>query len=119
MAGFDEEAEKYEARLHHETKMGLAPSVKFKEGQEVTLAGASHEFDEMIACKGVIKRNTDYHVCISQAEIEVEDASFLFDNFQGFHWVLVYGDWMEELKKACDLLGMKLRFSGEAKQRAD
>ncbi|KXB07673.1 hypothetical protein AKJ51_00575 [candidate division MSBL1 archaeon SCGC-AAA382A20] len=110
MAGFDEEAECYDASLHHETKLGLAPSVKFREGQEVTLAGVSHDFDEMVATGGKITRNTDYHICISQAELEVEDAKFLFDNFKGFHWVLVYGDWMEELKKAVDLLGMELLY---------
>lgn len=119
MSGYEAESEDYDALLHHETKLGLAPSVDFSEGQEVTLAGVSHEFDEMVASRGRIKRNTDYHICITQAEVEVSDARFLFDNFQGFHWVLVYGDWMEELKKACDLLDMKLRFTGEAKERAD
>lgn len=118
MSGYDDPAEKYDATLHHETKLGLAPSVKFREGQEVTLAGVSHDFDEMIASEGRIKRNSDYHVCVSQTEVLVDDAQFLFDNFKGFHWVLVYGDWMEELKKACDLLGMKLRFTEEAKARA-
>lgn len=119
MAGFNQEAEKYDALLHHETELGVAPSVKMKEGQKVTIAGVSHDFDEMIATTGDITRNTDYHICITQAEVEVEDGRFLFDNFMGFHWVLVYGDWMEELKKACDLLGMKLRFPGEPKKRAD
>lgn len=117
MAGYDQEAEDYDALLHHETKLGAAPSVKLKEGQEVTIAGVSHSFDEMIATKGCISRNTDYHICITQAEVEVEDARFLFDNFMGFHWVLVYGDWMEELKKTCDLLEMKLRFSGETRNK--
>ncbi|KXA98058.1 hypothetical protein AKJ37_01490 [candidate division MSBL1 archaeon SCGC-AAA259I09] len=114
MTGFDEEAQRYDASLHHETKLGLAPSVEFKEGQEITLAGVSHSFDEMIATSGRITRNTDYHICINQAEIEVEDAQFLFNNFKGFHWVLVYGNWMEELKKAVDLLGMELVFPEES-----
>ncbi len=116
MAGFEEEPENYEASLHHETKLGLAPSVKFEEGQKVTLAGVSHDFDEMIAAEGKITRNTDYHICISQAEVRVSDAQFLFDNFKGFHWVMVYEDWMEELKKACDLLGIEMRFSDENKR---
>ncbi len=114
MDGFDEEPEDYDALLHHETHLGLAPSVKFREDQEITLAGVSHEFDEMIATGGEINRNTDYHICISQAELDVEDGSFLFDNFKGFHWVMVYGDWMEELEKAVDLLGMKLRYPEES-----
>lgn len=118
MHGFDEEPANYDALLHHETKLGLAPSVKFEEGQKVTLAGISHDFNEMIASEGLIERNTDYHICISQAEVKVDNAEFLFDNFQGFHWVMVYGDWMDELKKACDLLGVKLRFANEAKERA-
>lgn len=113
MAGYDREPEEYDALLHHETKLGVAPSVRLKEGQEVTIAGTSHDFDEMIAFKGKITRNTDYHICITQAEVEVTDGRFLFDNFMGFHWVLVYGDWMEELKKACDLLEIKMRFPPE------
>lgn len=110
MAGFDVEAEKYDAVLHHETKLGLAPSVKFSEGQKVTLAGVSHDFRKMIATDGKITRNTDYHICISQAEVEVKNAQYLLDNFRGFHWVMVYGDWMEELKKACDLLNIEVKF---------
>jgi len=109
LSGYDEDPESYDALLHHETKLGLAPSVKFEEGQEVTIAGVSHDFEVMISTKGNITRNTDYHICISQAEIEVNDAEFLFDNFQGFHWVMVYGNWLNELEKACDLLGIKLR----------
>ncbi|KXA92589.1 hypothetical protein AKJ37_02910 [candidate division MSBL1 archaeon SCGC-AAA259I09] len=108
MGGYDEEAEDYDASLHHETKLGLAPSVKFSEGREITLAGVSHDFDEMVATKGVITRNTSYHICISQAEIEVEDSQFLLDNFKGFHWVMVYDEWIEELEKACDLLSIQL-----------
>ncbi len=115
LCGFDEEAENYDASLHHETKMGLAPSVKFTEGQEVTVAGVSHDFEEMIATEGEITRNTDYHICISQAEVKVEDAQYLLDNFKGFHWVMVYGNWTKELEKACDLLGIKLRASNKNK----
>ncbi len=114
MAGFDEEAESYDASLHHETKLGLAPSVKFREDQDITLAGVSHDFNEIIATGGKITRNTDYHICISQAELKVGDAQFLFDNFEGFHWVLVYGNWMEELKKAADLLDIKPKFPEES-----
>ncbi|KXB07838.1 hypothetical protein AKJ56_02245 [candidate division MSBL1 archaeon SCGC-AAA382N08] len=108
MNGFEKQPENYDAFLHHETKLGLAPSVKFSEGQKVTLAGVSHDFQEMIATEGEITRNTNYHICISQAELKVEDAQFLLDNFKGFHWVMVYGSWTAELKKACDLLDMNL-----------
>lgn len=118
MKGFEEEPEEYDAALHHETKLGLAPSVKFSEGQNVTMAGVSHDFNEMIAAEGEITRNTDYHICISQADVEVKDAQYLLDNFKGFHWVMVYDKWMDELKKACDLLGIKLRYVDEPKKRA-
>lgn len=109
LSGYEEDPQEYDALLHHETKMGLAPSVKFDEGQDVTIAGVSHDFEEMVSTEGKITRNTDYHVCISQAEIEVENAKFLFDNFQGFHWVMVYGNWLNELEKACNLLGVQLK----------
>ncbi len=104
LAGYDEEPEEYDASVHHETRMGLAPSVKMQEGREITLAGFSHDLSTMIASPGKITRNTDYHVCISQVEAEIPDGRFLYDNFQGFHWIMVYGDWMDRLHQAVELL---------------
>lgn len=39
----------------------------------------------------------------------MENAQYLFDNFVGFHWVLVYGNWLEELKKVSELLDLDLK----------
>ncbi len=104
LAGYDERPEEYRASVHHETRLGLAPSVLMEPDREITLAGFSHDLSKMIASPGRIIRNTEYHVCISQVEADIPDGRFLYDNFQGFHWIMVYGDWMNRLQEAVELL---------------
>ncbi|MGM0381559.1 MAG: L-arabinose isomerase family protein [bacterium] len=113
LAGYEEESEEYEASVHHETRLGLAPSVKMKADQKITLAGFSHDLSTMIASPGRITQNTDYHVCISQVEAEIPDGRFLYDNFQGFHWIMVYGDWMTRLREAVELLEVDFLTPGD------
>lgn len=107
MSGYEEPAEEYEAKLHHETKLGLAPGVQFAKGKQVTVAGFSHEMKTIIATPGRIVRNTDYHICISQCEVAVPDSEYLFEEFQGFHWVMVYGNWMNRLKETANILDVE------------
>lgn len=104
MNGYDQSPESYRATLHHETRLGMSPSVQFSQNQTVTMAGFSHDLNRVIATPGTITRNTDYHICVTQVEVDVPDASFLYDQFQGFHWVLVYGDWMGRLRRVARLL---------------
>lgn len=110
MSGFDEEPEDYQAKLHHETKLGLAPSVKLEEGQEVSVVGFSHDLENLLAVKGKITRNTDYHICITQVEVEVPDAQYLMENFVGFHWVLVYGDYIQDLENFASFKDLNFLF---------
>jgi len=112
MSGYGEPAEDYDAKLHHETKLGLAPGVHFAEGKRVTVAGFSHDLERIIATPGRIVRNTDYHICLSQCEVAVPDSEYLFDEFQGFHWVMVYGDWMRRLEETADLLEVEFLAPG-------
>lgn len=70
----------------------------------------------MLATTGTVTKNTDYHICITQAEIEVDNAQYLYDNFVGFHWVLVYGDCVEELKKIAEVLGLDLKLAPDGKE---
>lgn len=108
LGGYDQPAENYEAKLHHETRLGLAPSVKFEEGKNVTVAGFSHDMEKVIATPGRIVRNTDYHICITQCEVAVPDSEYLYEEFQGFHWLMVYGNWMNRLEHTARILGVEL-----------
>lgn len=104
MEGYEGEGEEYRASVHHETRLGLAPSVSMEPGREITVAGFSHDLKHIIATPATITHNTDYHVCITQMEADVPDGKFLYDNFQGFHWITVYGDWMSRLEETAKLL---------------
>lgn len=86
----------------HESNYGAAPKPIFKAG-EVTIAGFSFDLDKMLIVKGKVVGSPDLKICRSQVEVKVSNASQILENWQGFHWALVYGDYVEELKAICKM----------------
>ena len=106
LLGFNESALPYQVRTHHESNYGATPKVFFKEG-EVTIAGLSFDMDEMLIVKGRIVGSPNLRICRSQVEVKVANPSGVLREWRGFHWVLVYGDYIEELRAICKVKGIK------------
>ena len=63
--------------------------------------------DEMLIVKGRIVGSPDLRICRSQVEVKVDNPSGILREWRGFHWVLVYGDYVEELRAICKVKGIK------------
>jgi hypothetical protein len=107
LLGFDQRPFRYLARTHHESGKAAAPQVLFEPGV-VTIVAASFDFRSLMAIRGEVVRNTDYEICRSQVEVKVNDVSKLIEKRQGFHWLMVYGDYLREMELLAKLTGMEL-----------
>ncbi len=106
MLGYGKERLKYEVRTHHESNYGATPKPYFEEGV-VTIAGLSFNLDKMLIITGKVVGSPRLRICRSQVEVKVKNASKILEDWQGFHWIMVYGDYSEELKTICHIKGIK------------
>ena len=95
---------------HYESDFGAAPKVEFEKGQEVTVLDADFGEKIWVGFKGKVVESTAYPTCRSQMDIEIEgDWKKLLSEMRGFHWVLVYGDFLDEAEYALKKVGIELR----------
>ena len=75
----------------------------------VTITGLSHNMlDKMLIIKGRIVRNTNFATCRTQIELEVEgEIKEITENYQGRHWILVYGDHTNIIERTNEMFGLK------------
>ena len=90
------------------TKLGIGLQV-LKSPETVTITGISgNSLDKMLIIKGKIERNTYFSTCRTQVEIKVDkEVKEIAKNYQGRHWILVYGDHREIIKKVNEALGIE------------
>jgi len=106
MLGFDKPRFKFEVRTHHETNYGATPKPVFEKGI-VTIAGLSFDLDKMLIITGEVIKSPSLRICRSQVEVKIKDATKILEDWQGFHWVMVYGDYSKELETICKVKGIK------------
>lgn len=92
----------------HPTNLALAPQV-LKNPEKVTITGISHSFlNKMLIINGEIQRNTYFPTCRTQVEIKINnEVKEIAKNYQGRHWIMVYGDHRESLKRVNEVLGIE------------
>ena len=106
MLGYDKSPLKYEVRTHHESNCSATPKPTYEKGV-VTIAGLSFNLDKMIIIVGEVVGSPNLRICRAQVEVKVRDATEILENWQGFHWVMVYGDYSQELLYLCKVTGIK------------
>lgn len=100
--------ESVEVLTHFESDYGAAPQVKMREGQEVTVIDPSFGGNEWLGFRGRILSNSNLQICRSQIDIEIEgDWEQLLREMKGFHWLVVYGDYLKEIGYALKRVGIK------------
>lgn len=79
-----------------------------KSPENITITGISESsLDRMIIINGRIERNTYLPTCRTQVEISIEgDVKNIANNYDGRHWVYVYGNHNAVIKKVNDLFGI-------------
>ena len=99
--------EKVEILTHFESDYGAAPQVKMKKGQVVTVVDPAFSGNEWIGFRGKILDNPTLQICRSQIDIEIEgDWMKLLHEMKGFHWLVVYGDYLREIGYALRKIGI-------------
>lgn len=104
--GYGKPAVPYEVRTHHESNTGATPKPLYPKGV-VTIAGLDFSLEKMLIVRGEVVGSPDLRVCRAQVEVRVSDAHRVLESWQGFHWVYVYGDYVEDLRILADLVGLQ------------
>jgi L-fucose isomerase-like protein/mRNA-degrading endonuclease YafQ of YafQ-DinJ toxin-antitoxin module len=97
-----------EITTHFESDYGAAPQVKMRKGQVVTVIDPAFSGKEWIGFKGKILDNPTLPICRSQIDLAIEgDWKKLLQEMKGFHWLIVYGDFLAEVGYAAKKVGVK------------
>ncbi|MGC8601787.1 MAG: hypothetical protein ACP5LS_05155 [Thermoprotei archaeon] len=107
LEGFDKPPFEYVATTHHESNTAVAPKVLYAPGK-VTVAGFSYDLSKLLVIRGEAKGPTFLRICRDQIEVKVGDAYKALSQWQGFHWVMAYGDYSRELEVLAKLKGIQL-----------
>jgi len=85
---------------------GLTSYVEYDIGQEVTITRIGANLDRMPAAKGEIIDCRDTICDRTAITVRVKDAREFFHHATGNHQVVVYGNYLRELRGLCQLLNM-------------
>ena len=80
-----------------------------KKPETVTITGISHNgLDKMLIIKGKIVKNTNFTSCRTQIEIKVvAEIKEITKNYQVRHWIVVYGDHSNLIRKTDEMFGIE------------
>lgn len=98
---------------HFESDYGAAPKVEMLVGQIVTNIMSDFKFERNVGLKGKIIDNPMLDICRSQIDISFDcDSRKVAEQMPGFHWITVYGDYLNEAGYALKKMGIKLENLG-------
>ncbi len=100
------------ARLltHFESDYGAAPKVEMNINQTVTNIMPDFKFKKNVGLLGKIVDNPFMAICRSQIDVSFAcDSNLVAKSMPGFHWVTVYGDYLNESKYALGKINIDLK----------
>lgn len=98
-----------ELYTHFESDEGAAIRVLMNKGQVVTVVNPSFDGKAWVVFKGIIVDTPFYPACRTQVVIRVVgDWVKLKNNMRGFHWLIVYGDYVESVKSVAKEVGIEV-----------
>ncbi|NUQ65219.1 MAG: sugar isomerase [Pirellulales bacterium] len=82
---------------HYESDYGAAPKVEMHQGQKVTNVLPDFASKRWVGFLGEIVDHPFLPICRSQIDIRFDcDTKQVAERMPGFHWMMVYGDYMRE-----------------------
>ena len=95
-------------RTHFESDYGAAPRVEMRRGQELTVLVPNFANSRWIGFRGCILEKPTLDVCTSQLHVGIDSGcATLTDEMGGFHWMLCYGDYLQETGYALRKAGIE------------
>jgi hypothetical protein len=83
---------------HYESDYGAAPKVEMRKGQTVTIINPDFQAERWLGLRARILDAPFKPICRSQIDVELEaDTAEVTEEMRGFHWMLVYGDYLDEV----------------------
>ena len=83
---------------HYESDFGAAPKVEMRRDQTVTIVNPDFRAERWLGLRARIVDAPYRPICRSQIDVELEaDCDQVADEMRGFHWMLVYGDYLDEI----------------------
>jgi len=82
---------------HFESDYGAAPKVEMHAGQQVTMIAPDFAAKRWLGLSGEIEAHPFLPICRSQIDVRLRaPAKVVAERMPGFHWMLVYGDYLRE-----------------------
>jgi len=83
---------------HYESDYGAAPKIEFTKGQKVTVVNSDFAEQCWLGLTGTIADVPFLPICRSQLDLKVDGCcDKLAEKMRGFHWMMVYGDYLREI----------------------
>lgn len=92
---------------HYESEYGAAPKVEMPIGQTLSFIDPEYSTGRWLGFRGTVKGNPFYDICRSQQDVEIEGQwKRLINEVRDSHWLMVYGDYLNEIGYAARHLGI-------------
>ncbi len=99
--------EPIEIPTHYESDYGAATKVKMPIGREVTLIDPDCAQVRWLGLKGTVAANPSFSICRSQQDVKIRgDCKKLAREIRGSHWMMAYGDYLDEIGYCMQKLGL-------------
>lgn len=92
---------------HYESEYGAAPKVEIPVGQEVSFINPEYATARWVGMKGTVEANPFFAICRSQQDVRIHgNWKRLLDEVRDSHWMMAYGDYLQEVGYAAEKLGI-------------
>ncbi len=92
---------------HFESDYGAAPKVEMRKGQETTILVPDFACKDWLGFAGTVVANPFLDICRSQIDVRIHgDSDAVAQRMKGFHWMLSYGNYLDEVGYALSKLGI-------------
>jgi hypothetical protein len=92
---------------HYESEFGASPKVDIPPGQEVTFIDPEYATGRWVGIKGTVESNPFYEICRSQQDVKIHgNWKKLLNEVRDSHWMMVYGDHLQEIGYAAPRIGI-------------
>jgi len=106
--GTDQPPEPFILRSHSESNIGVSMQVLWREGQKITIAQFAGP-QRMLIYSGTVVGNVNTPPaggCRTSVEVALDNVADVRD-VEGFHQVLIYGNYVHQLRAFCQLFGIE------------